>query len=223
MEWTLLPEIQMPDWHFLLWPEMRLILPSGHLVHSFSKYHWRTWSPSRSSSSLTHLPSLAHIRHDLTLTFLLLRTGSSFFSLCSWWACDSLVTNRMWIRCPVWLGGCQKWQGGLCLGPPWSVGYVWTWGCHAVRKPKPGHVGRRRGEALRALREGEAGQARCSSRTWPHPRGDLTPCHTRVCSCPFLQACALAVLAAAHSRLDLILISPHHPSLQSTGFGCIIF
>ena len=85
---------------------------------------------------------------------------------------------------------------------------MWTWGCHAVRKPKPGHVGRRRGEALRALREGEAGQARCSSRTWPHPRGDLAPCHTRVCSCPFLQACALAVLAAAHSRLDLILIPP---------------
>ena len=39
MEWALLSEIQMPNWHFQLWPEKRLILPSGHLVHLFSKYH----------------------------------------------------------------------------------------------------------------------------------------------------------------------------------------
>ena len=61
MGWALLPEIQMSSWHFLSWPELRLILPSGQLAHPFIKYNWRIWSPSKSSSSLSHLPSLAHI------------------------------------------------------------------------------------------------------------------------------------------------------------------
>ena len=95
---------------------------------------------------------------------------------------------------------------------------MWRRGHHAVRKPKPGHEGSRHGEALRALREGEAGQPCCSSPTWLHPHGDLTPCHTRVRSCPFLQACALAVLVAARSGLYLILIPPptHLPPIHAS-------
>jgi len=43
-------------------------------------------------------------------------------------------------------------------------------------------------------------------------------CHTLVRSCPFLQACALAVLVAARSGLYLILIPPptHLPPIHAS-------